>query len=160
MLARFDRARIHTIGIASLLLFAGVIMVRCGTAVSNVVSLHHRMVVDAGCEVRKLSPSLLKAAAKDSVLAEVGGSVADPFRTGASRPATARPARPRPAQPTYTLSLNGLLFADRDPVVQLGYGPETSEWLHVGESFRKWTVIEITQRNVTLRKGGRTKVLD
>ena len=160
MFQKLNAGRVYPIILTALILLTIMLMVRSGQAVSTVVTLRQNMVIDAGSESRQLSPSILQAAAKDSLLFGSNGAVADPFRTGITQPATVQTNSLQPDLPVYFLKLDGLLYDSNDPVVQLSYGPDSSGSIHVGDKFLNWKVQSISQRNVTLRKGSRTKVLD
>jgi hypothetical protein len=55
--------------------------------------------------------------------------------------------------------LRALLFDDVRPSVQLGVGGSTSDWLHRGDRFRGWQIVEINAKSVTVSTGSETVVL-
>jgi hypothetical protein len=109
-------------------------------------------------------PALNKAqAAKDSLLTTAQPGERDPFRD---------PPPPRPVTPPHGPVISpsqvqaeptpvalGVLFAEVDPRVQLGVGPEVSAWLRPGDGFHGWTVVGITPATITLAQGERQLTL-
>ena len=52
------------------------------------------------------------------------------------------------------------MFDTVNPSVQLRLGDTSSGWLHKGDVFEGWTVIEIAENSITVEKKGRTVLLD
>ena len=100
------------------------------------------------------------AAVKDSLLSAVNLSNRDPFRY-ASAPRADGGAAPRatPSEARTPPDLRALLYDNVSPSVQLSSGAATSGWLHKGESFLGWTVVEITATSTTISRGGESIVL-
>jgi len=93
----------------------------------------------------------------------------NPF-TGAKKVIT----KPKPADPGPKLtmpddpkppvlnppSLRALLYDTVHPSAKLNRDGEVSGWLHVGDEFRGWVIVEITSNAVTVKKDGQTRVLE
>ena len=106
------------------------------------------------------SGATIEAALKDSLLASANLTERDPFRPPpASR--RDRPSTPRnpSTYPTETPVVRALLFDSENPTVQIGVGSQTSGWLHTGDRFQGWTVVEISPASVRIARNGESVVL-
>ncbi len=99
-------------------------------------------------------------AAKDSLLSAVSllGSRSIPRRAGAKSDGGVAP-RATPSEARTPPDLRALLYDNVNPSVQLSSGATTSGWLHKGDSFLGWTVVEITATSIRISRGGESIVL-
>jgi hypothetical protein len=97
-------------------------------------------------------------AERNRVIATATVGERDPFRPP---PASARPggASPGSIDSDPTPVLRTLLYDRVRPSVQLSIGRVTSEWLHAGDVFRGWVVVEILPTSVRISRGDRSLVL-
>jgi hypothetical protein len=119
---------------------------------------HDRIQADpAAAEERTV---FAQVAHKDSLLAAAHAGDRDPFRDPApqwSSLGNAWAAAPPKAEAAPVLG--ALLYVEENPCAQLRIGPESSDWLHKGEVFHGWTIIEISRDAVTIAKNNETVVL-
>jgi hypothetical protein len=100
------------------------------------------------------------SAAKDSLLSAVGSPERDPFRDApAPRAEGGFIQKAAPSEARVPPDLRALLYDNVNPSVQLSSGATTSGWLHKGDSFLGWTVVEITATSIRISRGGESIVL-
>jgi hypothetical protein len=76
-----------------------------------------------------------------------------------SEPKSTKPVKPK-AVKLYPPTLRAHLFDTVNPSVKLSKGGKDSGWLHRGDEFRGWMVVEITPYGVTVSKNSKTFDLD
>jgi hypothetical protein len=145
------------IGVVLLLLVGVFLGIRAGRAV-------HAVLGDGETSVEPVAAAVGTAAAfdgvKDSLLAVAVMHERDPFRD--PPPLRAEGVVNRAAPPPVAKAppdLRALLYDNVNPSVQLSQGTTTSGWLHRGDSFLGWTVLEITPTSTTIARGGESVVL-
>ncbi|MBD3162615.1 MAG: hypothetical protein GF346_09630 [Candidatus Eisenbacteria bacterium] len=98
--------------------------------------------------------------ARDSILASSIPTGRDPFQEGTVRkPRATEPHPVRQAAPAPKPALRALLYDNIAPMIQLGVGEQISGWLHKGDQFQGWTVVEITSSSVEIGRSGERVVL-
>ncbi len=96
----------------------------------------------------------------DTLLASATVSGRDPFRPPqAPRPEGLVSARQPVQRVTEPPVVRALLYDNVNPTVQIGIGSATSGWLHIGDLFEGWTVVEITATSVRVSRDGESIVL-
>jgi hypothetical protein len=105
------------------------------------------------------SPSVL--AARDSLLADAVVGARDPFRAPAVPQASEGGTSTRKEGTVLagTPVMRALLYDNVNPLVQIGIGSVTSGWLHTGDQFQGWTVVEINSSSVRIARNGESVVL-
>jgi len=76
--------------------------------------------------------------------------------TGTKTTKTEKPKAPKLRPP----SLRALLYDTVHPSVKLSWDGKSSEWLHVGDKFQGWRIVDITSRTVIVEKNGTEKTLE
>jgi hypothetical protein len=101
-----------------------------------------------------------RVARQDSLVLGAACGERDPFRDPSvwTGNPSSTPSHP-PVEPRAVPALGALLYTSINPSVMLRIGPESSDWLHRGESFRGWRVVEINTNSVTITKDSETVVL-
>jgi hypothetical protein len=96
----------------------------------------------------------------DSLYASASALGRDPFRAPAAprpeRQAALRDPAPKVTGPPV---VRALLYDNVNPTVQIGVGGMTSGWLHTGDNFEGWTVVEINPTSVRVSRDGESVVL-
>ncbi len=69
------------------------------------------------------------------------------------------PKAPKPKK-VIPPTLRALLYDTVDPSAKLSKKDKVSSWLHVGDEFQGWRIVEISQNTVTISKNGKSIVLD
>jgi hypothetical protein len=162
--------RVFWVGLAALLLVGIFLGVRAERGVRVVLSAQSGQsgggtTVTADAEGQAMRVLLTELDAKSARIEQAPAADRDPFREPAPKllaqtapvPATPRPT-PKPP-PRVKPSLGALLYDEVNPSVQLRVGTLTSDWLHRGENFKDWTVVEIRPGAVTVSQDGDTVVL-
>jgi hypothetical protein len=134
---------------------------RCGQLMVTVSSLKTQVTpaVAAANDLRRAQASV--AGYRDSLLVQARSGDRDPFRapsvpspilTGARRVSSEAAVEAPPV-------LRAFLFDNVNPSVQISQEGATSEWLHRGDSFRGWTVVDLQSESVRISKGGKSVTL-
>ena len=107
------------------------------------------------------SAALRTPATEDSLLALATPGLRDPFRAPPAPRSDRTVAAPSqaPSQLTGTPVVRALLYDNVNPTVQIGIGSVTSGWLHAGDLFQGWTVVEISSTSVRITRNGESVVL-
>ncbi len=96
----------------------------------------------------------------DNSVASATVSGRDPFRPPpAPRPEGQASVRQPVQKVTEPPVVRALLYDNVNPTVQIGIGGETSGWLHIGDLFEGWTVVDITATSVRVSRDGESVVL-
>jgi hypothetical protein len=145
------------VGFALLLLVGVFLGIRVGGAVHAV--LGGRVLVSGG-PADTAGIAALPDGAKDTLIADALMGDRDPFRDPpAVRIEGGGVAKASPAIAKEPPALRALLYDNVNPSVQLSQDATISGWLHKGDSFLGWTVIEITSTSTTISRGGESVVL-
>jgi hypothetical protein len=156
------------VGLAALLLAGIFLGVRTERGVSAVLAAQSGggSTATGDADGPAMRTLLAELDAKSARIEQATAADRDPFREPAPKleaqtapsPAPPRPAPP-PPPPRVPPSLGALLYDEVNPSVQLRVGTLTSDWLHRGENFKDWTVVEIRPGAVTVSQDGDTVVL-
>ncbi len=80
-------------------------------------------------------------------------------KSGKSGSKSTKPKAPKPKK-LHPPTLRALLYDTVNPSAKLSTKKAVSGWLHVGDEFLGWTIIEISSKTVTVSKNGKTFELD
>ena len=140
-------------GFAVLLLVGILLGVRAENATRAVLGFEHPAATAGKSIAGVPTPSLAGIAHRDSLIAAAAASDRDPFH-GAAAPRAYRPAAADTSRPQPAPVIRALLFDPNNAEVKLGLGPQSSGWLHQGESFGGWTVVQIKPKSVWISRNG------
>jgi len=141
-----------------LLLLVGVFLgLRSERTVTAVLAAQNRDIRSTSPSTGSLDIQPARLEFRDSLLVHTQPKVRDPFHP---LPVKTKPRKvePKPELPEIP-SLRALLYDSVNPSAQINIGSSKSGWLHEGESFRGWTVINITPQSVWISKEHRTYVI-
>jgi hypothetical protein len=151
---------------------AGLLIALVAALVLALQARHAVIVVQKGAKPVELRTETASApgkvliaqlARKDALLASASVTSRDPFRDPPPpppRPGAARPV-PAPARPVIPPVLRGLAFDNSgEGTIKLSDSEEESGWLHKGEEFQGWRIIEIKPTGATISRGGVNTVLN
>ncbi len=104
---------------------------------------------------------LEELALRDSLIASARVDTRDPFQPPPRPPVKKKRPAPRVELPVVVPdpTLRALLYDTVSPSIQLTLGDVTSGWLRIGETFRGWTVRDVTPTSATVTNGSRRLVL-
>lgn len=159
MTRKIDPARSSWATIA-LVAAVGVILGLVATSsVRSVSAGFGKVAAQPGSPTDSASPSAL--AARDSLLAGARAGARDPFRapTAPQSQTDGTSVRKQETALAGTPVMRALLYDNVNPLVQIGIGSVTSGWLHKGDRFQGWTVVEINSTSVRLARSGESVVL-
>lgn len=102
-------------------------------------------------------PMVEAARERDTRLSEVAAPERDPFRAPPA-PRRAAPVRttPKPPPEPTPPEVRLILFDQVRPATQISVDGAVSEILHVGQSFRGWTVESISESQVVVSRDGKS----
>lgn len=99
-------------------------------------------------------------AEKDAQVAAAAPGDRDPFRDPPPLRSAGVPASRAGQQETKEVPIcSGLLYDNVSPLVELTASSGSSGWLHKGDTFLGWTIVQISAKSVTIAKGSESVVL-
>jgi hypothetical protein len=145
------------------LLLVGIFLALRGThAVSEILSGKHRQGADPIQLARAWKADAAAVALKDSLLISALPAERDPFRnpppvkpTSIWKPPSKDPVK----KPLEVPTVRAVLYDNVDPSIKLSIGGSTSTWLHKGDHYRGWMVVEITPTATLVAQGDESVVL-
>ena len=136
------------------LLLVGILLgIRAGNAVQAVLEFQGGAPAPAKTAIPPDNTSAAAMAHRDSLIAGAHAGLRDPFHSLAA-PRIYRPAPPDTARAQATPTLKAMFFDPASPMVKLSLGTSNSGWLHPGDTFAGWSVVEIQPKTVWISRNG------
>ena len=157
MVREIREDRTFWVGYLVLLLVGVFLGLRSERTIAAVLAAHKYSVACSTPTTEQSAFDPVRLGLRDSLLVQARPTARDPFHAPPAKPQPRREEK-RPALPEIP-SLRALLYDKVNPSAKISVGSSLSGWLHEGDQFRGWTVVDITPTSVWVSKESRVYVI-